>query len=311
MKILLTGGAGYIGSILTQFLLELGYKVTVIDNFMYRQNSLNHVMHYQNLTIINGDIRDKHLIGKIVKHSDIIIPLAAIVGAPACEKHKHISENVNFDANLEILKQKSKDQLLFMPITNSAYGSGDENNYCNEDSLLNPLSDYATQKVKLEKEMLSFENTFSFRFATVFGFSPKMRFDLLVNDFTYKAFTDNYIVLFEENYKRNYLHVRDAANVFIHAINNIHEFRHQVYNVGLSNANLSKRELCEKIKKFLPNFVIQTSQINKDPDQRNYIVDNSRIEQTGFQCQYSVEDGIQEIIKGLDSITIKLHSNLS
>mgnify|MGYP001266979362 FL=1 len=311
MKILITGGAGYIGSVLTDLLLLNGYQITVYDNFMFRQNSLNNLFSNKNLNVIDGDIRDRELLNKEISKHDVIIPLAAIVGAPACEKYKFISNEINYESNLDLVKNKSNDQLILMPTTNSAYGSGNSDNYCNEDSPLKPLSDYANQKVKLEEEILNFENVISFRFATVFGFSPKMRFDLLVNDFTQKAYSDKYIILFEENFKRNYLHVKDAANVFIHALNNLSSFNHKIYNVGLSNANISKRELCDKIKEYLPNFVYNTSPFSWDPDKRNYIVDNSRIENTGFNCLYSLDDGIKELIKGIKTISMKLYTNIS
>ncbi len=311
MKILITGGAGYIGSVLTDLLLLNGYQITVYDNFMFRQNSLNNLFSNKNLNVIDGDIRDRELLNKEISKHDVIIPLAAIVGAPACEKYKFISNEINYESNLDLVKNKSNDQLILMPTTNSAYGSGNSDNYCNEDSPLKPLSDYANQKVKLEEEILNFENVISFRFATVFGFSPKMRFDLLVNDFTQKAYSDKYIILFEENFKRNYLHVKDAANVFMHALNNLSSFNHKIYNVGLSNANISKRELCDKIKEYLPNFVYNTSPFSWDPDKRNYIVDNSRIENTGFNCLYSLDDGIKELIKGIKTISMKLYTNIS
>ncbi len=311
MKILITGGAGYIGSVLTDLLLSNDYQITVYDNFMFRQNSLNNLFSNKNLNVIDGDIRDRNLLNNEISKHDVIIPLAAIVGAPACEKYKFISNEINYKSNLDLVKNKSKDQLILMPTTNSAYGSGNSDNYCNEDSPLKPLSDYARQKVKLEEEILNFENVISFRFATVFGFSPKMRFDLLVNDFTQKAYSDKYIILFEENFKRNYLHVKDAANVFMHTLNNLSSFNHKIYNVGLSNANISKRELCDKIKEQLPNFVYNTSPFSWDPDKRNYIVDNTRIENTGFKCLYNLDDGIKELIKGIKTISMKLYTNIS
>tara|TARA_B100001093_G_scaffold520413_1_gene615573 strand:- start:7281 stop:8216 length:936 start_codon:yes stop_codon:yes gene_type:complete len=311
MKILLTGGAGYIGSILTELLLSNGYEVTVLDNFMFRQNSLNNLFFNKNLKVIDGDIRNASLIRKETAKHDVIIPLAAIVGAPACEKYKFISKDINYTSNLNIIKCKSKNQIVLMPTTNSAYGSGDSDNHCNEDSPLNPLSDYAIQKVNLEKEILQFENVFSFRFATVFGFSPKMRFDLLVNDFTQKAYLDKYIVLFEENFKRNFLHIRDAANVFMHALNSLENFKHNIFNVGLSEANISKKDLCQKIQNHIPDFIFKTSSISSDPDKRNYIVDNSRIESTGFKCMFDLDEGILELIKGIKTLSMRRYTNIS
>ncbi len=298
MKILVTGGSGYIGSILVPELVKLKFQVTVLDNFMYKQSSLNHLCAFENFRIINGDIRDKILMKTTLAENDLVIPLAAIVGAPLCNKDPYSAQSINHDAIIEMIKSVSNDQLILMPTTNSAYGSGDKNNYCDENSPLNPISKYASDKVEIEKKLMEREKSISYRLATVFGMSPRMRIDLLVNDFTYRAFHDSALVVFEGHFKRNYIHIRDVVNSFIHAINNFEKMKGEIFNVGLSDANLSKIELCQEIKKHIPNFVFVEEKIKKDPDQRNYIVSNKKIEGTGFLPSYTLSDGIKELIKG-------------
>ena len=298
MKILITGGAGYIGSILIPELLNLKHKITVVDNFMFKQTSLNHLCSFEDFKIINGDIRDKLLMKSLYNKNDVIIPLAAIVGAPLCNKDPFSAQSINSDAIKDMIKEVSKDQMIIMPTTNSAYGTGDKNNFCDEKSPLNPISKYAVDKVEIEKLLMERENSISYRLATVFGMSPRMRIDLLVNDFTYRAYHDSALVIFEGHFKRNYIHVRDVVNAFKHALNNIQSMKSEIFNVGLSDANLSKIELCQEIKKHLPNFTFVEEKIKKDPDQRNYIVSNDKIEKTGFMPRYSLSDGIKELIKG-------------
>ena len=298
MKILITGGAGYIGSILIPELLNLKHKITVVDNFMFKQTSLNHLCSFEDFKIINGDIRDKLLMKSLYNKNDVIIPLAAIVGAPLCNKDPFSAQSINSDAIKDMIKEVSKDQMIIMPTTNSAYGTGDKNNFCDEKSPLNPISKYAVDKVEIEKLLMERENSISYRLATVFGMSPRMRIDLLVNDFTYRAYHDSALVIFEGHFKRNYIHVRDVVNAFKHALNNIQSMKSEIFNVGLSDANLSKIELCQEIKKHLPNFTFVEEKIKKDPDQRNYIVSNDKIEKTGFMPKYSLSDGIKELIKG-------------
>jgi len=310
LNILVTGGAGYIGSILVPDLLDLGYKITVIDNFMFKQASLNHCALYKNFNVIKGDVRNESLIKSLVKRIDIIIPLAALVGAPLCKSDPIGATTTNRDAILMMLNNISKNQIVLMPTTNSAYGTGDENNQCNEDSPLKPISQYAIEKVEVEKELMSRENAISFRLATVFGMSPRMRIDLLVNDFTYRAFYDRFIVLFESHFKRNYIHIRDVSRVFQHGILNYEQMKGEIFNVGLSNANLSKKELCEAIKKQIADFVFIEEKIGKDPDQRNYIVSNLKISGTGYLPQYTLDHGIEELIKGYTMIRNCLYSNI-
>ena len=309
-NILVTGGAGYIGSVMVPELLKQGHQVTVLDNFMYKQNSLAHVCNEESFNIVNGDIRLKEIIKPLLDKADIIIPLAAYVGAPICSKDPIGATSVNKDAIKMMLKLLSQDQKILMPTTNSAYGSGDEDNFCTEESELNPISQYAIEKVEIEKELLNHGQAVSFRLATVFGMSLKMRIDLLVNDFTYRAVNDRFVVLFESHFKRNYLHVRDVARAFIHGIDNFDDMKGEIYNVGLSDTNISKKELCERIQKYLPEFTFLEEELGKDPDQRNYIVSNEKIEKTGFKTEYSLDDGIMELIKGFEMIKQYGYSNV-
>jgi nucleoside-diphosphate-sugar epimerase len=309
-KVLITGGAGYIGSILTPMLLNQGYDVTVVDNFMYKQNSLNHVCSYKNFSVHNKDVRVFDDMKKIFADADIIIPLAAYVGAPLCKKDPVGATTVNKDSIFLMLDKLSKDQRVIMPTTNSAYGSGDENNFCTEESPLNPISQYAIEKVEVEKRLMESENFISFRLATVFGMSPRMRIDLLVNDFTYRAVYDGFVVLFESHFKRNYIHVNDVCRAFLHAINNYEEMKGQIFNVGLSDTNISKFDLCKEINKKLPDFKYLEEPIGKDPDQRNYIVSNEKIESTGFKTETSLAMGIDELIKGFTMIKNSKYGNI-
>jgi len=309
-NILVTGGAGYLGSTMVPDLLKAGHKVTVLDNFMFQQASLNHVCNDPNFSIVKGDIRIKSVVQPLLKNSDIVIPLAALVGAPLCTLDPVGATTINHDAISMMIELLSKDQIVLMPTTNSAYGTGDENNYCTEESPLRPISQYAIEKVGIEKELMQRENVISFRLATVFGMSPRMRIDLLVNDFTYRAVNDKFIVLFESAFKRNYVHVRDVSRAFQHAINNFSLMKGQIYNVGLSDANVSKRELCERIQKQIPDFIFVEAAVGKDPDQRNYIVSNEKIEATGFKTENSLEKGIGELIKGYTMIKNTRYGNV-
>jgi nucleoside-diphosphate-sugar epimerase len=308
--ILVTGGAGYLGSTMVPDLLQLGHQVTVLDNFMYKQASLNHVCHDPKFTVVKGDIRIESVMSPLLRKADIVIPLAALVGAPMCSQDPVGASTVNHDAIVLMLKLLSKHQLVLMPTTNSAYGTGDKNNFCTEESPLNPISLYAKEKVGIEKELMQRENAISFRLATVFGMSPRMRIDLLVNDFTYRAVHDRFVVLFESSFKRNYVHVRDVSRVFQHAIANFDKMKGLIYNVGLSDANVSKRELCEHIQKQIPDFVFLDAPVGKDPDQRNYIVSNAKVEATGFKPLYSLDAGIGDLIKGYTMIKNSRYGNV-
>jgi len=309
-NILVTGGAGYLGSTMVPELLKEGHKVTVLDNFMFKQSSLNHCCYHPNFSIVKGDIRQKDIMSKLMKKFDVIIPLAALVGAPLCSLDPIGATTTNHDAIELMLKLLSKDQIVLMPTTNSAYGVGEKDNYCNEDSPLRPISQYAIEKVEIEKKLMEQSNAISFRLATVFGMSPRMRIDLLVNDFTYRAVNDGFVVLFESHFKRNYIHVRDVSRVFCHALNNHNSMKGEIFNVGLSDANVSKKELCQTIQKQLPNFVFIDEQIGKDPDQRNYIVSNEKIESTGFKTEFPLGRGIGELIKGYTMIKNSRYGNV-
>jgi len=309
-NILVTGGAGYLGSILVPDLLAAGHKVTVVDNFMFKQSSLNHCTYHPNFDIVRGDIRIEANIAPLIKKADVIIPLAALVGAPMCKIDPVGATTTNHDAVALMLKLLSSEQIVLMPTTNSAYGSGDDNNFCTEDSPLRPISQYAIEKVKIEKELMQRENAISFRLATVFGMSPRMRIDLLVNDFTYRAVSDKFVILFEGQFKRNYIHVRDVSRAFQHALNHYDNMKGQIYNVGLSDANVSKKELCEKIREQLPDFVFLEAPVGKDPDQRNYIVSNAKIESAGFKAEFSLSRGIEDLIKGYQMIRNSRYGNV-
>jgi nucleoside-diphosphate-sugar epimerase len=309
-KILVTGGAGYLGSILVPELLAKGHQVTVVDNFMYSQNSLAHACYHPKFDVVRGDVRIESLMLPIIKKADIIIPLAAYVGAPLCARDPVGASSTNHDAIMMMLKHLAKNQRILMPTTNSAYGSGDENNFCTEESPLNPISLYAIEKVKVEAKLMQHPNAISFRLATVFGMSPRMRIDLLVNDFTYRAVHDRFVVLFESSFKRNYIHVRDIARAFIHGIENHDKMNGQIYNVGLSDANISKLDLCKTIQQQVSDFTFIEAPVGKDPDQRNYIVSNAKLEATGFRPQMTLSNGINELIKGYTMIRNSRYGNV-
>lgn len=296
MNILITGGAGYIGSILSSLLLEKGYQVTVIDDLLYKQHSLLSFFSHPNFSFVKGDVCNETLMRQLLLKNEIIIPLAALVGAPACQHNPQMAKAVNFDAIEFIIKNTSQDQKILFPNTNSGYGIGDKNKFCDERSPLKPLSLYGRLKVEIEERLLSSNRAISFRLATVFGVSPRMRIDLLVNDFTFRACHDKFIVLFEENFKRNFIHVKDVALAFLFGIENFEKMKSESYNVGLSSANLSKRELAEKIKEYIPDFYIHSAQIGEDPDKRDYIVSNAKLESLGWRPTKSLDDGIKELI---------------
>lgn len=291
-------------------LLKNGIKVTVVDNFMYNQNSLASNFINPNFTAIKADVRDTELIKNVTKSADIIIPLAAIVGAPACLKDPQSSTAINKIAIIDMLKNLSKDQWVIMPTTNSGYGSSNKGEYLIENSRLNPLSLYAKDKVEIEKILMSTATATSLRLATVFGMSPRMRLDLLVNSFVKSAINPGYIVLFESHFRRNYIHLFDVANAFLYAINNSKVFKGEIFNLGLSSANLTKRELANKILEQSPNFCIVESDISNDPDQRDYLVSNEKIEKTGFKTQITLENGIKELMEGIKTLKWESYDNL-
>ena len=309
-NILVTGGAGYLGSILVNELLSQGHRVTVVDDFMFRQASLGHVCYHPNFELIRGDVRDQALMKKAMAKADIVFPLAAYVGAPLCNKDPLGATSTNKDAVIWMFKELSKDQRVIMPTTNSAYGSGGKDNRCDESSPLHPISLYAKDKVAVEQALMDRPNSISFRLATVFGMSPRMRLDLLVNDFVYRAVNDRFVVLFEAHFKRNYIHVRDVTRAFLHGMKNFEKMTGQIYNVGLSEANISKYELCQAIQKRVPDFVFMEAPLGKDPDQRNYIVSNEKIEATGFQPEFDLDRGIQELLQGYRMIKNSIYGNI-
>jgi len=310
MKILITGGAGYIGSVLTPALLTAGHDVTVLDNFMFRQATLLDCCQYVGFQVVRGDCRDESLVKKLVTKADLIIPLAALVGAPLCNLDRIGAQTTNFDAVKMVCHLASKEQWVMMPVTNSGYGIGEKDKFCTEESPLRPISLYGTSKVQAEEEVLKRENSISFRLATVFGMSPRMRVDLLVNDFVYRAVHDRAVVIFEGHFKRNYIHIRDIARLFLHGIQNFEKMKGKPYNAGLEDANLSKLELCAVIKKQLPNFVYLEAPIGEDPDKRDYVVSNARLAATGFKTEWSLDRGIQELIKGYMIVRNSLYSNV-
>jgi len=309
-KIVVTGGAGYLGSILVPELLAHDYHVTVVDNFMYGQHSLGHVCANNDFEVVRGDVRDERLMAEVCKKADIIIPLAALVGAPLCERDPIAATTTNRDAIVKMALMLGDEQKILMPVTNSGYGIGQQDAFCTEESPLNPISLYGRDKVAAEGAILGRKNSISFRLATVFGMSPRMRIDLLVNDFTYRAVFDGTIVLFESHFRRNYIHVRDVTRAFLHGLNNFEKMRGEAYNVGLSDANLSKKQLAEKIKEHIPSFAIIEAEVGEDPDKRDYIVSNEKIEKTGYQPAYSLDMGIKELIKGYTMIKNTKYTNI-
>lgn len=295
-NVLITGGAGYIGSILTEKLLQNGYTVTVLDSLIYNQLSLLGFCHNKQFKFVHGDVRNETLLKDLVDESDIIIPLAAIVGMPACKSYPQVAIDVNYKHIVNVLKFAGKNKKIILPNTNSQYGSSTE--IITEESPFKPLSLYAETKCDAEKALLDNQNGIALRLATVFGISYRMRMDLLVNDLTYKAITDGYLVLFESHFIRNYIHIRDIANTFLFMIENYDKCNGNAYNVGLSSANCNKLQLAEKIKEYVPELVIVKNEFKKDFDQRNYMVSNKKLESLGWTPKYSLDDGIKELLQG-------------
>lgn len=310
MKILITGGAGYIGAVLTPVLLGDGHIVTVLDNFLYRQNSLLDCCRFDRFQVVRGDCRDESLLLQLMPNADVIIPLAALVGAPLCDRDRTAANTTNLDAIKLLCRLTSKDQRIIYPTTNSGYGIGENDKFCTELTPLRPISLYGITKCEAEKVVLERENSISFRLATVFGISPRMRLDLLVNDFVYRAVHDRTVVIFESHFKRNYIHIRDIAKVFLHALTNFETMKNSPYNVGLDDANLSKLELCDEIQKQLPGFVYLEAPIGEDPDKRDYIVSNTRLSSTGFKTEWTLQRGISELIKGYTILKNDTYSNI-
>ena len=310
MQILITGGAGYIGSVLTPSLLSLGHQVTVLDNFFFRQNSLLDCCQHEGFQVVRGDCRDETLLKKLVAQADVIIPLAALVGVPLCNTDAIATQTINQQAVEMLCRLASPQQWILMPVTNSGYGIGEKGKFCTEETPLRPISTYGVTKVKAEAAVLARDNSISFRLATVFGASPRMRLDLLVNDFVYRAVHDRAVLIFEGHFKRNYIHIRDVVRAFLHGLANFEQMKGKPYNVGLDDANLSKLELCAVIKKHLPKFVYVEAPIGEDPDKRDYIVSNARIAATGFQPEWGLDRGIQELLKTYTILRNSIYSNV-
>jgi nucleoside-diphosphate-sugar epimerase len=307
MKILITGGAGYLGSVITQRLLNEGHQVTVLDKLIFKQVSLLNHCSNSNFNFIHGDVRNKTLLEKLCNDSDVIIPLAAIVGFPACADEPDLAHEINFVQIKDIVDfTQGKGKKILYPNTNSGYGLGTGQMECTEESPLTPISVYGTTKCGAEDLLKNNTDAIIFRLATVFGVSPRMRTDLLVNDFTYKAITDKYITVFEKTFKRNFIHIQDVASVFSFMLNNYEKYKGEVFNVGLSEANLSKQELLEKLQSHVKDFAINYNDYYEDPDKRNYIVSNVKVESTGWKPEWDLDKGIEELIMAYQMIVPRM-----
>ena len=307
MKILITGGAGYLGSVITKRMLDEGHEVIVLDKLIFNQTSLLSYTYTSKFKFVYGDVRNEQLLEKLCNEVDVIIPLAAIVGFPACAADPKLAKEINFQQIVNIVKfTNGKGKKILYPNTNSGYGLGLGQTECNEESPLTPISVYGQTKCDAENFLRTSTDAIIFRLATVFGVSPRMRTDLLVNDFTYKAITDKYIVVFEKTFKRNFIHIRDVASAFVFMLDRYEQYRGEIFNVGLSDANLSKQELLEKIKSHVPDFAISYNDYYEDPDKRDYIVSNQKIEDTGWRPHWNLDKGITELIMAYQMIVPKM-----
>lgn len=310
MKVLITGGAGYIGSILTPMLLNEGHQVVVLDNFLFNQSSLLDCCYNKNLQIVRGDTRDENLVKKLMADVDFIFPLACLTGAPLCAKMPGEATTTVVDGINIIIKNRKPGQKIIYPTTNSGYGIGETGKHCTEETPLRPISLYGRIKVEAENAVLAAGDGITFRLATAFGVSPRMRLDLLVNDFVYRAVYDRFVILFEAHFNRNFIHVRDISRAFLHGMKNFDTMKNQPYNVGLSDANISKLQLCQEIQKFVKDFYFIEAAVGEDPDKRDYIVSNEKIEKTGFKPQVSLQAGIEELIKAYQVIKRNQYANI-
>jgi nucleoside-diphosphate-sugar epimerase len=309
-RVLVTGAAGYIGSILCEHLLDAGYHVTALDTLAFGGGSLFHLCANPRFDFQLGDARDDRVLRELVPRADVLIPLAAVVGAPACDRDPLVARTLNLEAVRRLLALRSAQQLVVYPTTNSGYGTSTGAVFCNEETPLEPISLYGETKVQAEQAVLDSRNAITLRLATVFGMSPRMRLDLLVNHFVYAAVTDGYLVIFEKDFKRNYVHIRDVADCFLHCIAHAEAMTGRPYNLGLDSANLSKEELALKVKEQVPRFYIHFSEVGSDPDKRNYIVSNERLRQAGFEARRSLEEGIRELLKGYRMLGRGQHRNV-
>jgi nucleoside-diphosphate-sugar epimerase len=308
-KILITGGAGYIGSVLATKLILLGHKVTVVDKLMYSTDSLNHLFFYENFQLIKKDIRDQSFNKKFFKKFQFIIPLAALVGAPICDKNKKLAVAINYNAILSMIKKIGKSQKIIFMNSNSGYGIGEKNKFCDEKSLLKPISLYGKTKAQAEIEVLKHKNSICYRLATVFGYSYRMRTDLLVNNFVYKTIKNNILKIFEPHFRRNFIHVSDVVEGIVFAIKNFSKMKGNVYNLGISSANITKLQLAKKIKKYYKNLRIKIIYGVKDPDQRDYFVSNRKIESLGFVARVSLDRGIKEMLYIFKNSRLRINNN--
>ena len=307
MKILVTGGAGYLGSVIVGKMLNSGYQIVVLDKLLFNQTSLLQYTSNPNFNFIYGDVRNETLLEKLCNEADVIIPLAAIVGFPACAADPKLAKEINFDQIVNIVKfTNGKSKKILYPNTNSGYGLGKGQTECTEESPLTPISVYGQTKCEAENFLRTSTNAIIFRLATVFGVSSRMRTDLLVNDFTYKAITDKYIVVFEKSFKRNYIHIEDVADVFLFMLENYDTYKSEVFNIGLSDANLSKQELLEKIQSHVKDFAVSYNDYYEDPDKRDYIVSNAKIEETGWKPKWNLDMGIEQLIMAYQMIVPKM-----
>jgi len=307
--VLVTGAAGYVGSVLCERLLGAGFAVVGLDNLSHGQDGPLHLCGTRGFEFVRGDARDERQVAALLKRVDVVIPLAAVVGAPACDRDPLGARSVNLDAIRLLNRLRSPAQLVAFPTTNSGYGTKSGETYCTEETPLEPISLYGETKVLAEAELLGSANTITLRLATVFGMSPRMRLDLLVNHFVHAAVTDGYIVIFEKDFKRNYVHIRDVADCFVHSIRNASQMTGRPFNVGLESANLSKEELALKIKEHVPGLYIHFAEIGADPDKRNYVVSNRRLAESGFTAQRSLDDGIRELLEGYRMLAPRRYAN--
>jgi nucleoside-diphosphate-sugar epimerase len=307
-KILITGGAGYIGSILATKLVDLGHQVTVVDLLKYSSSSLNHLYSFKNFNFIHGDVQDGNLMKKMISKNEYIIPLAGLVGAPLCEKYKKEAINVNYKAIKDCVKYSKNKKIIFL-MSNSGYGVGEKNKFCTEDSPLNPISLYGKTKCDAEKEVIKAKNYVCFRLATVFGFSYRMRSDVMVNNFVFNALKDKKLKLFEPHFRRNFIHVRDVVDCILYTINNFKKMQNNIYNAGINSANITKLQLAQQIKKQIKDLKLSTIKGIKDPDQRNYFVSNDKLKKKGFTAKRNLNEGIKELIKGFKVDGLKIKNN--
>ncbi len=310
LHVLVTGGAGYLGSILVRRLLESGHRVTVLDSFLFRQSSLLDCCVFEDFRVVRGDCREESTVAALVKDADVVVPLAALVGAPLCDRDRTAAVTVNRDAVRLLCRILSREQRILMPVTNSGYGIGEKDRFCTEDSPLKPISLYGTTKVEAETAVLERGNAITFRLATVFGVSPRMRLDLLVNDFTWRAAHDRAVVVFEGHFKRNFIHIEDVARVFLHGLARFEDLKDRPYNVGLEDANLSKIELCEEIRREVPGFVWWEAPVGEDVDKRDYIVSNARILATGWKPEWPLRRGIRQLLGSFSILRGGHHGNV-